>query len=285
MKLLVVTGVSGAGKSSALSVLEDAGFYCVDNLPSGLLRQFLRYHLERAEVENIAVGIDTRASEAELRLLPEELEAIRASGVTTQILFLDSDHNSLLKRYSQTRRRHPLTNEHTHLADALIEERQVLSTIYELSDQVIDTSHIMLAELRQAVQDIFVDEGRIEVSLLLESFGFKHGAPTHADFVFDVRCLPNPYYIEELRSQTGLDDDVRNYLDAEPEANELRRDLCRFLDRWLPGCARSKRRYVAVAIGCTGGQHRSVYMVERLKAHLGPCYPRLQVRHRDWGAR
>lgn len=285
MKLLVVTGVSGAGKSSALGVLEDAGYYCVDNLPSGLLRQFLRYHQDRAELENIAVGIDTRASEAELQLLPIELEAIRTSGVATQVLFLDADHTSLLMRYSQTRRRHPLTNEHIHLAEALIKERQVLSTIYELSDQVIDTSRITLAELRRAVQEIFVEEDHLRVSLLLESFGFKHGAPTDADFVFDVRCLPNPYYIEALRPQTGLDEDVREYLDAEPEAGELYGDLCRFLDRWLPGCARSKRSYIAIAIGCTGGQHRSVYMVERLKAHLEPCYPRLQIRHRDWGAR
>ena len=284
MKLVVVTGISGAGKSSALSVLEDAGYYCVDNLPSGLLRQFLRYHQDKLVEHNIAVGIDSRASEAELKLLPAELEVIRADGVDAQVLYLDADQASLLKRYSQTRRRHPLTNEQVHLADALVRERVVLTTLYELADQVVDTSHISMADLRLTIHELVLDSGGQSVSLLLQSFGFKHGAPVDADFVFDVRCLPNPYYVESLRPLTGLDVEVQAFFAEQSDVANLICDLTQYLDRWLPGCAKSKRSYISVAIGCTGGQHRSVFVTEQLKQRLAECFPRLQVIHRDAGS-
>ena len=282
MKLIVISGRSGSGKSTALHQLEDQGYYCVDNLPAGLLPMLLE-QLEQnqyAAFKGIAVCIDARNSPHDLGRIRDVLDNL-PSGIRSEVLFLDAQDAILTKRFSETRRRHPLTNNQLSLSEAIHAEIELLEALSSRADLVIDTSDLNLYDLR-AVIDQHLGSGPKEgMSVLVESFGFKRGVPLDADLIFDARLLPNPHWVSGLRHQTGKDDDVIAFLESHPQSHALIADIVAFLERWLPEYHRSQRSYVTVAIGCTGGQHRSVYVAERLFARLEPSQSRLQIRHRE----
>jgi UPF0042 nucleotide-binding protein len=285
-EVVLVTGISGSGKSVALHALEDAGFFCVDNLPPELLREFLRVEQQRSE-RRVAVAVDVRSAGSLPHLLPL-LGQLRAEGVAIRSLFLDATTDALVRRFSETRRPHPLTT-HAAAGDAqraLVEaielERELLAELREVST-VIDTSQLRPAQLRQWMRDVVGARGSA-LTLVFESFAFKHGVPRDADFVFDLRVLPNPYYLRELRPLTGRDAAVVEYLDAQPEAAELLGQIESFLMRWLPGFEDDQRSYLTVALGCTGGQHRSVYATEALARRFAQRVVTL-VRHRELDAK
>jgi UPF0042 nucleotide-binding protein len=285
LQIVLITGMSGSGKSVALHALEDSGFYCVDNLPPELLEAFI--DVERSHhAERVAVAIDVRSA-ASLPGLPQRLAALRERDMALTILFLDASDDVLIRRYSETRRMHPLSVRHSAdqrraLVDALALERELLAPLRE-GALVIDTSQLKAAQLRTEVKSLLV-RTPAPLALVFESFAFKRGVPMDADFVFDVRMLPNPHYDPALRPLTGLDPAVAAYLEAEPEVAEMRTHITRFLEHWLPRLVRDHRSYVTVAIGCTGGQHRSVYLVERLAAHFAPQWS-VQRRHRELDVR
>lgn len=276
MQLVLVTGLSGSGKSVALHVLEDNGYYCVDNLPVSLLPETAK--LLRADGhERLAVSIDARSGSA-IALVPGHLEALRSAGIDVRTLFLDAKNDTLIKRFSETRRRHPLAGGDVTLDECLAGERELLAPVAEIG-QRIDTSGLHPNVLRNWILDLLhVDSGR--TILLFESFGYKEGIPLDADLVFDVRCLPNPYYDPALRPLTGLDAEVIGYLEREPQVGRMLDDIRAFLDNWLPAYTHDNRSYLSAAIGCTGGRHRSVYFVERLAAHFRGKVP-VVVRHRQ----
>ncbi len=281
LQLVLITGMSGSGKSVALHALEDAGYYCVDNLPPELLEAFIE--VERTHrVERVAVAMDVRSASS-LPSLPQRLSALRARGIDLAVLYLDASDEVLVRRYSETRRMHPLSardsrDTHRALLEALNLERDLLAPLRE-GALVIDTSQLKAAQLRTEVKTLLVRRGA-PLALVFESFAFKRGVPMDADFVFDVRMLPNPHYEPALRALTGLDDPVASYLDAEPEVATMRAHITGFLEQWLPAMVRDHRSYVTVAVGCTGGQHRSVYLVERLAAHFAQRWS-VQRRHRE----
>jgi UPF0042 nucleotide-binding protein len=296
-EVVLVTGISGSGKSVALHALEDAGFFCVDNLPPELLREFLRIEHQRAE-RRVAIAVDSRSAGSLPQLLPL-LEQLRGEGVTIRSVFLDSSTDALVRRFSETRRSHPLTQQvpdgqplrrkddrgpyaHRALIDAIELERELLSELREVST-VVDTSQLRPTQLRAWMRDLVHATGS-RLTLVFESFAFKHGVPLDADYVFDVRVLPNPYYIRELRPLTGRDPAVVAYLEAQPEAGEMLSQIESFLARWLPAFEDDLRSYLTVAIGCTGGQHRSVYFVEMLARHFESRAATL-VRHRELDAK
>ncbi|WP_119152921.1 RNase adapter RapZ [Caldimonas tepidiphila] len=286
-EVVLITGISGSGKSVALHALEDAGYYCVDNLPPELLESLIQLELGEYS-DRLAIAVDVRSAKSLPHLLPV-MQRLRASGVRIQSIFLDASTDTLLRRFSETRRRHPLSDEHVGegdarpaLLDAIGLERELLSEIREASS-VIDTSHLRAAQLRSWIK-ASVNAPASSLTLVFESFAFKHGVPLDADYVFDVRMLPNPYYIRELRPQTGRDADVARYLEAQPEVGEMLVQIEAFLRRWLPAFEQDQRSYLTVAIGCTGGQHRSVYLVEQLARRFGVDAPPL-VRHRELDAR
>ena len=279
MKLIILSGRSGSGKTTALQALEDLGHYCVDNLPLGLLPT-LTEQLQREEhhIDRIAVGIDARNLPHQLRDFPPILQQVRDLGMATEVVFLDADDDTLLKRFSATRRKHPLSNDNLSLVEAIEREAEMLGSIRSEADLVIDTSLLDVHTLRDMIRDR-VAKRREKLSLLVESFAYKRGVPHDADLVFDVRVLPNPYWHAELRPLTGLDDAVRHYLDQQKESVQMLDDITRFLNDWLPSYERNDRTYMTVAIGCTGGQHRSVYMVEALVARLRHAGMDVQRRH------
>jgi UPF0042 nucleotide-binding protein len=284
-EVILITGISGSGKSVALHALEDAGYFCVDNLPPELLRDFVKLEHERF-TRSVAVAVDVRTAASLPNLVPL-IDELRGEGVQVRPIFLDASTDALVRRFSETRRPHPLTApSETDNARALIEaielERALLSDLREVST-VIDTSQLRPALLRSWVRAL-VGARESALTLVFESFAFKHGVPLDADFVFDVRVLPNPYYVRELRPLTGRDAPVANYLEAQPEAGEMLQQIRSFLDRWLPNFEDDQRSYLTVAIGCTGGQHRSVYAVEWLSRHFQGRYATL-VRHRELDAR
>jgi len=307
-EVVIVSGTSGSGKSVALHALEDAGFYCVDNLPPELLRDFLK--LERARLDRrIAIAVDVRSAQSLPHLLPL-LQQLRDEGVAIQVVFLDASTDALVRRFSETRRLHPLSDERPlanaptpaptpapapgqrnddsepdsrrALIDAIELERELLAELREVST-VLDTSQLRPAQLRIWVRDL-VSAGRNRLTLVFESFAFKHGVPLDADYVFDVRVLPNPHYVRELRPLTGRDAPVADYLRAQPEVNEMLEQIAAFLARWLPSFEDDQRSYLTVAIGCTGGQHRSVYFAETLAQHFRGRAATL-IRHRELDAR
>ena len=277
MHLVLISGLSGSGKSIALNVLEDAGYYCVDNLPSALLQPLIA-QLGGQGYAKVAVAIDIRGGES-LELLPQQLASLRASKLNMQFLFLDAKDETLLKRYSETRRRHPLAHDDRTLVEAIGEERMRLEGLIELGHH-IDTSDLKPGTLREWVRQFVATEPGQGLTLLFESFGFKHGIPLDADLVFDVRCLPNPYYDLSLRPFTGRDAQVIAFLEAEPEVRRMRDDIAAFVANWLPSYVRDSRNYLTVAIGCTGGQHRSVYFAEWLGREFRES-ARVLVRHRE----
>jgi len=279
VQLAVITGLSGSGKSIALNVLEDSGYYCVDNLPAQLLPETVDV-LREAGYERVAVSIDVRSGPS-LARLPDLLEQIRSDELETHIVFLDAKVGTLVKRFSETRRRHPLADNRRTLTESIERERELLEEIGGLGHR-IDTSELNPNTLRTWVRDLLsLDDAGLVV--LFQSFGFKHGIPLDADFVFDVRCLPNPHYDPQLRDFTGRDSNVIRFLDADSDVQNMARDIREFVDRWLPCFVRDNRSYLTVAIGCTGGRHRSVYFVERLSAHFARQRPVL-VRHRELAA-
>ncbi len=284
-EVILVTGISGSGKSVALHALEDAGYFCVDNLPPELLRDFVKLEHERF-TRSVAVAVDVRTAASLPNLVPL-IDELRGEGVQVRPIFLDASTDALVRRFSETRRPHPLTApSESDNARALIEaielERALLSDLREVST-VIDTSQLRPALLRSWVRAL-VGARESALTLVFESFAFKHGVPLDADYVFDMRVLPNPYYVRELRPLTGRDAPVANYLDAQPEAGEMLEQIRTFLTRWLPNFEDDQRSYLTVAIGCTGGQHRSVYAVEWLSRHFQGRYATL-VRHRELDAR
>ncbi len=275
MDLVVVSGRSGSGKSTVLKALEDEGFNCIDNLPVGLLGALLE---ERRE-DRLAVCIDARSPGADLGRLPELLRRIDC-----RVVYLDARSPTLVRRFSETRRRHPLTDARTDLREAIDRERGLLAPIAGLADLAIDTTDMSAQQLVDEAKTRIAADADQALSLLFRSFAFKAGVPVDADFVFDVRCLPNPYWREDLRDLTGHHDAVRRFLDAEADAEALFRDIRGFLAAWVPRFAAGHRRYLSIAIGCTGGRHRSVYMAERLARHFSSAAPAVLLRHRELGS-
>lgn len=278
MQLTLVSGVSGSGKSVALKALEDSGYFCVDNLPPGLIRSLVSFVAARGE-PRVAVSADARSTDT-IGILPEVVAQERAAGTDVRVLFLDASDASLVRRFSETRRPHPLAGEGRTLEEAIDLERSLLAPVAEISHRV-DTSSLTPVQLRGWIHDLLVtDPSRLVLSL--ESFGFKGGVPLDADFVFDARFLPNPHYDPKLRPKSGRDPEVITFLERETEAGLLLEDIHRFIERWAPKFALDRRAALTIAIGCTGGRHRSVYLVERLADRLRPQHP-LIVRHRDLG--
>lgn len=264
-RLTVVSGLSGSGKSVALRTLEDLDYYCVDNLPAELLTAFVeRVVREAADRTRLAVGIDVRNLASDLSRIGEWLSAVGALGYDHRLVYFDTRDEVLIKRYSDTRRRHPLSHDGRALADAIALERERLRPLHALADHVIDTSELNVHQLRKAVLNELESGQRPGVSLLFESFAYKHGVPGDADFVFDARCLPNPHWDAALRPLSGRDGAVRDYLDAQPEVKDYLDQVGSFLAAWLPRFEADTRSYLTVAIGCTGGRHRSVYLAEAL---------------------
>jgi RNase adapter protein RapZ len=275
MQLVLISGLSGSGKSIALNVLEDAGYYCVDNLPAPLLAELIG-HLRMEGHDHVAVAADMRGG-ASIAVLPPQLRQLESAGVAVRFVFLDARDEVLIQRFSETRRRHPMADGESTLAEAIAREREALETLGNLGHH-IDTSYIRPNALRAMIKD-FVALGSGGLTLLFESFGFKYGLPLDADLVFDVRCLPNPYYDPVLRPLTGRDAPVIDFLQAQPEVLRMFEDLRRFIADWLPAYIRDNRSYLTVALGCTGGQHRSVWFAENLAAHFRD-QARVLVRHR-----
>ena len=276
MELILISGLSGSGKSVALNLLEDAGYYCVDNLPVAMLT-VLAAMLQEENVSKVAVAIDARSGHG-IDLLPSKLEKLKENGVEVTFLFLFSNEETLLKRYSESRRRHPLAATGQTLDEAIRAENKLLGPLSTLGHG-IDTSGMKAAGLREWVRQFIEAEPGQGLTLMFESFGFKHGIPLDADLVFDVRCLPNPHYDPDLRVLTGKDQPVINFLDAQGEVTLMREDIHRFVATWLPSFIRDNRNYLTVAIGCTGGQHRSVYIAEWLARQFADRV-RVLVRHR-----
>ncbi len=276
MQLVIITGLSGSGKSIALKVLEDSGYYCVDNLPAQLLRETVDF-LRNSGSQRVAISIDVRSGSS-LVHLPELLEQMKSSDLETHIVFLDAKAETLVKRYSETRRRHPLAKDDRTLVESIELERELLEKVGTLGHR-IDTSDLNPNALRNWVRDL-LSLGDTGLVLLFQSFGFKHGIPLDADFVFDVRCLPNPHYDPQLRDFTGKDDNVIAFLETNNDVKQMVQHIRSFVERWLPCFVRDNRSYLTVAIGCTGGRHRSVYFAEQLAAHFGETRQVL-VRHRE----
>lgn len=283
MHLIIVTGLSGSGKSIALKALEDSGFYCIDNLPSSLLLQ-IPHHLEADTIGQSRVAISMDMRSAGLEDLPDSIISLKNLGINVQVLFLDSSEITLVKRYSETRRRHPLSDEFTTLAEGIALERDLLQPLAAIGHRV-DTSELSANSLRTWVKEFALNaetqDLKPNLTLLFESFGFKNGIPLDADFVFDVRSLPNPFYDAKLRALNGRDQPVIDFLASDTMANAMRDDIQGFVSKWLPSFLQDNRSYLTVAIGCTGGQHRSVYLVESLAQFFKVAGQKVLIRHRE----
>ena len=283
MQIIIVTGLSGSGKSIVLRALEDSSFYCIDNLPATLLPH-ISQHLNAIHHNKIAISIDSRS--AALEALPKAIESLKSDGNQVQVWFLESAVETLVKRFSETRRKHPLSNENTTLAESIALERDLLAGVAEHGHH-IDTSNLSANALRNHIRDLLkqdintVDASNGGLVLLFASFGFKNGIPLDADFVFDVRSLPNPHYDTVLRPLTGKDAAVQDFLAKQPAAIEMLADIQHYVEKWLPSFNQDNRSYLTVAIGCTGGQHRSVYFVEQLSRYFKQQKQKVIIRHRE----
>jgi UPF0042 nucleotide-binding protein len=279
MQVVLISGLSGSGKSVALNVLEDNGYYCIDNLPVRLLAETVQF-LRAAGQKLLAVSIDARGGQT-VTSLPEYVDALKAQGMDARLIFLDSKNDTLLRRYAESRRRHPLAGADLTLEESIARERALMAPIAEVGHR-IDTSELHPNALRGWIRDL-LQADRGETTLLFQSFGFKQGVPLDADFVFDVRCLPNPFYDPRLRPLTGRDAQVASFLDKEPAVARMLADIGTFIETWMPSFRNDNRAYLTVAIGCTGGQHRSVYMADRLAARVMalPGHGPVLVRHRQ----
>ncbi|NJN50750.1 MAG: RNase adapter RapZ [Gammaproteobacteria bacterium] len=283
MKLVIISGRSGSGKSTALHVLEDAGYTAIDNLPVGLLpalvHNALRVSAERTQ--RMAVSIDARNSAADLQRFPEILLSLDRMDLDCEVVYLDALGPTLVKRFSETRRRHPLTNQAMDLRQAIEAERELLTSIADLADLTIDTTQLTTPGLVDLIKARVTARTERGISLLFRSFGFKFGVPVDGDLVYDIRCLPNPHWVPELRTLTGRDTLVQQFLDGDPDVRAMYEDIKGFLQTWLPKYEENNRIYMTVAIGCTGGQHRSVYMTELLGEHFRKSLTNVLVRHRE----
>ena len=270
MRLVIISGLSGSGKSVALHVLEDLGFYCIDNIPVPLLKSFVAEIVPRKDpaFENVGIGLDARSRPSDLAEVPALVQKLRADGLVCEIIFLQTDTKTLLSRFSETRRKHPLTDKETGLEEAIQKERELLGPIINSAELVIDTTRMSVYALREQIRERVAPRTPGSVSILIESFGYKHGLPANADFVFDVRCLPNPYWEPQLRALSGKDDAVKAFLDAAPMVQRMVEDIANFLAEWIPRYQDFQRSYLTVAIGCTGGMHRSVYVAEAVAKKL-----------------
>jgi UPF0042 nucleotide-binding protein len=286
MRLVIISGRSGSGKTSALNILEDVGFTCIDNLPASLLSELVtQLKDEPGKTElMLAVGIDARNLVGDLSKIPIMLNDIEDTGVAVDVIFLQARRNDLLRRYSETRRKHPLSSESISLKEAIELEKEMLTPISDISDRTIDTSGLSLHQLRDLIKNTVVPDNRESMSILFESFGFKRGVPSDSDFVFDVRCLPNPYWKLELRTQTGNDPEVIEFLESQVDVASMLADIIGFLTRWIPKFQTNNRSYMTVSIGCTGGQHRSVYLANRLYEHFSQQQPFVKVVHKELSA-
>ncbi|WEN14705.1 RNase adapter RapZ [Rhodanobacter sp. AS-Z3] len=281
--LIVLTGMSGGGKTVALRTLEDLEFYCVDNLPSVLLPQLVSAATSgdrRGRPRRIAVGVDVRNTGEDFQHMPQVLSELAGAGVQVHLVFLDCRDEVLIKRYSETRRRHPLAIRDMSLADAIAVERRLLRPLMAIAEKVIDSSELNVHQLRRLVATGYA-ESTEGLTLMFQSFAFKRGLPLDADFVFDARCLPNPHWQAHLRPLSGKDEPVRQYLAAQPLVDEFFADTARWLDAWLPRFEQDDRSYVTISIGCTGGRHRSVYLVEKLAAYYRDSREGVLTFHRE----
>lgn len=288
MELVLVSGLSGSGKSVVLAMLEDLDWYCLDNIPVRLLGMVLEEltHAGDAKFNKLAIGLDARPRDQDLPELESLLPSMRAQGTQCRLLYLHADDDALIRRYLETRRRHPqsmVSAGGRSLEDAIRYERRLLGPLAESADLVIDTSRLSVHELRDIVRERVARHPAQRVSLQLESFGFRHGLPPDADFVFDARFLPNPYWEKSLRPLTGRDPEIVAYLDGFPEVQSFIDDIAAFLDAWLPRIEAANRSYLTIAVGCTGGRHRSVYIVEKLGARFRERYPDALLRHASLG--
>lgn len=281
MRLVIVSGLSGSGKSVALHMLEDLDFYCIDNIPAALLKPFISHTVRSPEPDyaRTAVGLDARNRPSEIATIPMLVQELRRSGISCEVLFLHADDESLLNRYAETRRKHPLSREGVSLREAIAAERRLLEPITDAADLVIDTTRMSVHGLRELLRKRVEQRSEGRLSILFESFGYKHGIPGDADFVFDARTLPNPYWEPALRAFTGRDPEVVRFLESHPAVEQTIQDIARFLEARIPEYQRNNRNYLTVAIGCTGGQHRSVYIANRLAEHFRHSYPHVIARH------
>lgn len=280
LSLIVISGRSGSGKSTALNVLEDMGYYCIDNLPVSLLEPLITRLSSDLTTSKVAVSIDARNIAEDLPLFPGILQGFDSTKVESTLIFLDSASPTLVKRFSETRRKHPLSNQVTDLREALELESKLLDPLSDLAALTIDTTRLTIHELRDEIRTRVAREIH-EFALLFLSFAYKRGVPVDADLVFDVRCLPNPHWNPDLRPLTGLDEPVQGFLNQQSEFMEMFTDLSEYLNKWLPRFEANNRSYLTVAIGCTGGQHRSVFMCQKLFDSYRSSFTNVQVRHRE----
>ncbi len=283
MKLVIVSGLSGSGKTVALHTLEDSGYFCVDNLPVGLLAEFIDKMTRSKPVlyEFIAIAIDARSGVDDMDRFDQIIDRIRSLNISLEILFLTSDIKKLLSRFSETRRKHPLSRSGLPLIEVIRLEQKLLSNIYSNADLIIDTTRFNVHELRQTIINRLLPDTGTELSILIQSFGFKHGLPADTDFVFDVRCLPNPYWEDQLKSLNGKDDSVIQYLQGFDDVNAMFDSILDFLKTWIPCFEKENRSYMTISIGCTGGQHRSVFLVEKIASELQQSGYNASLHHRD----
>lgn len=281
MRIVIVSGLSGSGKSVALHMLEDLGFYCIDNLPAALLKPFISHTVRSAEpaYTRAAIGLDARNTAHEIATVPRLIEELERGGIECEVLYLVANEEELLRRFAETRRKHPMSQERLSLREAIDTERRLLEPIAYAADMIVDTSRMGVHELRQVVRTRVEQRATARLSITFESFGFKHGIPGDADFVFDARSLPNPYWEPALRSLTGRDPEVIQYLESHSSVARLIDDIAQFIEARIPEYQASSRGYLTVAVGCTGGQHRSVYIVDRLVARFGAAHPQVAARH------
>ena len=282
MSFFIVSGLSGSGKTIALQALEDIGFYCIDNLPAALLPHFagLLTDMRNNAIVNVAIGLDVR-NRAFLADLPKSLDDLRTRGVHYRIVFLEAEDSILVKRFKETRRKHPMSDLQTPLVEAIRAEKTLLGPLSVEATMRVDTTHTTPHDLRLQVRNFARGEDTVGLTMLFESFGYKHGTPLDADYVFDVRCLPNPYWQTELRQFTGLDEPVVRFLQQHEDVQSMLDEIRGFLEKWLPHFEREDRTYLTIAVGCTGGQHRSVYLVHRLAEYFANKGLKTQVRHRE----
>lgn len=282
MRVVIVSGHSGSGKTSALNILEDIGFTAIDNLPLTLLPALIGEYRQAANPQSLqlAIGIDVRNLSTDLSQIEPAVSQLRSAAIEVEILFLASDKQQLLRRYSETRRKHPLSSSDLSLEQAIDKEQQMLSAVEQFADRYIDTSSLSLHQLRETVKQTVAGDSQ-QLAVLIKSFGFKQGLPTDADFVFDLRCLPNPYWKPELRSFSGCDQPVIDFLTGQPDVAAMSDDIFNFIHRWIPHFSANNRSYLTVAIGCTGGHHRSVFVANTLYQRLSDHHPQVQLLHRD----
>ncbi len=282
MQLIIVSGLSGSGKSIALNTLEDSGYYCIDNLPFFMIEYFLdEKNRGHSGYQKVAIGVDSRNLADSAEQFPTILKQIKTLGIDCRTLFLTADDFVLMNRFRETRRKHPLSTDIISLSDAIEKEQLLMEPIVGYADIVIDSTHMNIHQIRLAIRDRIENDVSQVCAVKLESFGFKYGLPADADFVFDARCLPNPYWQANLRDKTGIDQEVKDFLNASEEVQQIVKDIFNLLQKWLPLFEKGNRNYLNVAIGCTGGQHRSVYIIEKVSALLHQDSRDALVRHRE----